>query len=141
MNLGWLTLAWLLPLKLLCWVLVAALTWAGSRAYDMAAFLGLRRLENGAPPPAGSGLSASAGLVTRGILRHTRHPWYLAGLLLLWCRDLQARDLVTNLVVSSYLLIGIFLEERKLLLRFGDEYRNYRKKVPMLWSFRRKDEP
>jgi len=68
--------------------------------------------------------------VLTGVLRHLRHPWYLAGLLLLWGRDLAARDLVTATLLSGYLYLGSVLEERRLLAEFGDRYRRYQRAVP-----------
>lgn len=126
--------AWLLPLQLIWWSLAAFLVWAGGRVYNMRVFSGLHQLAGSNAQPAGNSLSDTGELVTRGILRHSRHPWYLAGLLLLWCRDLETRDLATNLVLTAYLLGGIWLEERRLVQQFGEEYRQYREKVPMLWG-------
>ena len=40
--------------------------------------------------------------------------------------------LATNIVLSLYLVIGAFLEERKLLREFGDAYRQYQNRVSML---------
>ena len=40
--------------------------------------------------------------------------------------------LVTNLVLTAYFVIGAILEERKLVAEFGEEYREYQKRVPML---------
>jgi protein-S-isoprenylcysteine O-methyltransferase Ste14 len=125
---------WLNPVKWFCWIAAAVLTWAGSRVYDTALFLGVRQWREGAANVPGPGLSASSGFVADGVLRFTRHPWYLAGLLLLWSRDLAVRDLVTSVLLTIYLLVGIHLEERKLLHRFGPAYRRYQRAVPMLWN-------
>jgi len=132
---------WMWPVKLICWLMVAALTWEGYRVYDTGSFLGLAQLEKGEDQQVDRGLPGTTQLVTSRILRYTRHPWYLAGFLLLWCRDLDARGLATNLVLSVYLLVGILLEERKLVRQFGNEYRQYQKEVPMLWGLRRKGNP
>jgi protein-S-isoprenylcysteine O-methyltransferase Ste14 len=35
-------------------------------------------------------------------------------------------------VTTAYILVGIMLEERDLVAMFGDEYRRYRQRVPML---------
>lgn len=118
----------LLPLR---WALLATSAWlfhAGARAYDMRQFLGLP----GAA--AGAALSGDGGISDRGILGRTRHPWYLAGLLVLWSfpREIDAATLVTNLLLSTYLVLGTLLEERKLAAEFGDEYAHYRNRVPML---------
>lgn len=39
--------------------------------------------------------------------------------------------MVVNVVLTAYILIGTVLEERKLALEFGDEYKEYQKKVSM----------
>ncbi len=128
---------WLQPLQWLCWGAVAALTYAAARVYDMPTFLGIRHLRRSGDARGGAETSGDAGLAMTGILSRSRHPWYLAGFLLLWSRDLAARDLVTSCLLTVYLLIGIWLEERKLLRRFGDAYQAYRQQVPMLWRLRR----
>lgn len=96
---------------------------AGARQYDMGHFLGLTANEAASNP---------APLKTGGILQITRHPWYLAGLLLLWVRDLDAAGLILAAVFSSYLVIGTLLEEEKLLAVYGDSYRRYQNDVSML---------
>jgi len=103
-----------------CWLL-----WAGARVYPLKRFLGVEELISPQAPE-------SDQLVTRGILHHVRHPWYLAGLLLLWSRTLTPAALVTALVLSLYLLVGAHLEELKLLRHYGAAYAAYRRQVPML---------
>lgn len=125
---------WLTPLQWVCWLAAAALFWAGMQVYDTARFLGFRQWKDRSVASPGTGLARNSGLVTSGILAHSRHPWYLAGLLLLWSRNLTAGDLATSVVLSVYFLTGILLEERKLTQQFGSEYRRYRQRVPMLWT-------
>jgi protein-S-isoprenylcysteine O-methyltransferase Ste14 len=117
---------WLAPLP---WVMRGLAFWlllAGARAYGMRRFLGLDPLT----PRQNQGAEAREPLVVTGILQYVRHPWYLAGLLLLWGRDLAARDLVTAILLSGYLYLGSVLEERRLVAEFGDRYRRYQREVP-----------
>ena len=120
-------------------VVLAALTTVvfllGLRRYEMGQFTGLAQLLGGS----GRGLAAGGGVDTEGILGAVRHPWYLAILLLLWARDLQAADLVVNAVLMLYLVGGTILEERKLVAAFGDDYRAYQQRVSMLvpWKWLR----
>jgi protein-S-isoprenylcysteine O-methyltransferase Ste14 len=101
----------------------------GAARYDTARFLGLRQLREGARH---KGITESGGLDTAGVLGITRHPWYLATLLLLWARPLDVSALLVNAIFTAYLLIGARLEERKLVREFGGEYRAYQKSVSML---------
>lgn len=108
---------------------------AGARHYDMLQFLGLRQLLTGASHAV---LTDSGQLSTCGILGVTRHPWYLATVMLIWAnlRPFTTATLVTNLVLTAYLVVGTILEERKLIVEIGDGYREYQKKVSMLFPFK-----
>jgi protein-S-isoprenylcysteine O-methyltransferase Ste14 len=73
-----------------------------------------------------------AALVTDGIYSRTRHPLYLATILLLL--GLAAlypfnRVIVFSISLSVYVLIGAFLEERKLVAHYGQAYLEYRKQA------------
>lgn len=105
-------------------VAVAGYLWS-LRWYDGLDFLGLRQWRQG-------GMATAEGLVLSPLHRHVRHPWYALGLLLLWTRDLNAAWLTSALVVTVYLLVGSWLEERKLLRLYGEAYRRYRQRVPAL---------
>jgi len=96
------------------------------RYYDAAAFLGLR--------PNTDGLIGSAdGPFTLSPLhRFVRHPWYFLGLLFIWSRDMNMGWLITCLWATFYLFIGSRLEDRKLIVEYGDAYTRYRDKVPGL---------
>ncbi len=45
---------------------------------------------------------------------------------------MTAGHLMFSAVMTAYMLIGIQFEERDLVKIFGDDYRNYRERVPML---------
>jgi protein-S-isoprenylcysteine O-methyltransferase Ste14 len=78
-------------------------------------------------------------LNTSGLNAQVRHPLYFGTLLALWGTFLlyptDASLLVAG-VSTLYLLIGSKLEERKLEQQFGDAYRSYQRKVPMLIPFK-----
>jgi protein-S-isoprenylcysteine O-methyltransferase Ste14 len=119
---GWLALAVLMN------GIAGALFALGARAYGLADFLGWRSAlaaYRGTAP-------AAPAFSTRGVLRWVRHPWYLAGLLVLWGHDLDAAGLTAAAVLSVYLVVGASLEERKLVAEHGDAYRAYQRSVPML---------
>ena len=71
-------------------------------------------------------------LDTSGVLGITRHPWYLATMLLIWARQMDISAIIVNVIFTAYLIVGTYLEEKKLAGEFGENYRNYQKKVPML---------
>jgi len=105
----------------------------GARRYDLNQFLGIRRVrENNAC----SVLTDDCRLDTGGILGMVRHPWYAGGILIVWARNLDMAAILTSLVIAGYFLIGAFLEERKLLVEFGEEYIDYQRRVSMLFPFK-----
>lgn len=71
-------------------------------------------------------------LVTGKAYGIVRHPIYSAGILLLVTQmEMTLLDLTAVLLVTGYNVIGGFIEERRLLSVFGDEYRKYQQKVSM----------
>lgn len=108
--------------------LAAILVLTCSRHYNMLQFLGIRQIFQERP---GNAMTESGEFDSNGVLGVVRHPWYLALLILLWARDLNLAEITINLVLSVYLVIGTFLEERKLVLEFGDQYKLYQRLVSM----------
>jgi methanethiol S-methyltransferase len=69
-------------------------------------------------------------LVTRGIYGVIRHPQFLAVFMVLWTRDLTDTDIVTNVVLSLYVIAGAKIEERRMLRKYGNQYSEYMTRVP-----------
>ncbi len=74
-------------------------------------------------------------LETGGMHRFVRHPLYFGTLLFVWCIFLwqpSISNFISSTCLTSYTLLGIYFEERKLVKEFGDEYVAYSRRVPML---------
>ncbi len=76
-------------------------------------------------------MTESGEFDSSGVLSVVRHPWYLAVFILIWAQDLDPVRITVNAVLSVYLLIGTLLEERKLVLEFGNKYKTYQRQVSM----------
>ena len=74
-------------------------------------------------------------LETSGMHRYVRHPLYLGTLLFVWSLFLyfpMLSNLLACIMITTYTLIGIRIEELKLLQEFGVDYARYRRATPML---------
>ncbi len=106
---------------------------AGARHYSLSQFLGIHQINTG---QANYTLSEYGRFDTSGILALIRHPWYTAGILIVWAQDITSPIFLINIVISLYFVIGAFLEERKLLRQFGEKYREYQRDVSMFIPYK-----
>lgn len=106
--------------------------WAFFINYDSLSFFGIRQILNFGKKKEINPLN---GIRRNGLLGIIRHPMYLALLIYLWCQTFRVMDIVINIVLTIYIIIGTKLEEKKLILEFGDAYRKYQQEVPMLIPF------
>ena len=79
-------------------------------------------------------------LIITGVHRYVRHPLYLGTFVFIWGLLFlipQLSLLLANVVITVYTLIGMRLEESKLVEEFGEEYKNYQRSVPALIPFKK----
>lgn len=68
-----------------------------------------------------------------GPYKYCRHPLYLFSIIFLLFRPEMDLNYLTFLIcIIAYFYVGSFYEERKLVERFGDEYKIYQGKVPRI---------
>ena len=75
-------------------------------------------------------------LQQKGLHNYVRHPLYSGTLLFVWGLFLMfplLSNLIACIIITLYVLIGIQLEEKQLVIEFGEAYTAYAKKVPMLF--------
>jgi protein-S-isoprenylcysteine O-methyltransferase Ste14 len=85
---------------------------------------------------AGHGILAGHQLATQGAYGFVRHPVYLAAFLV-WLALAIAFRSTGTLVITALFVIPVYLlymrsEEEMMTETFGDAYRDYRRRVPML---------
>lgn len=126
------------PLNILRYILISGalitFAWAFFFNYDPLSFFGIRQIINFGKKKQ---INPSEEIKKNGLLGFNRHPMYFALIIYLWCQTFRAADLVVNIVLTIYIIIGTLLEEKKLVLEFGDAYIKYQKEVPMLIPFTR----
>ena len=131
------TAFWLLhALAALGWALVLASTFL----IDHFDLFGLRQSWRAA---LGRGPTPAAPFVTRAFYRIVRHPIMLGFLVAFWATPvMSAGHLLFALATTGYILIAVkYLEERDLVAQYGDTYRDYQRRVPMLLPWRRPRAP
>jgi protein-S-isoprenylcysteine O-methyltransferase Ste14 len=99
--------------------------------YDLLTFSGIRQMRQFRK----NEIKQSGEIKKTGLLGIVRHPLYLGVIIFCWCNTFSITDIVINSVLTVYIFIGTLLEEKKLILEFGDSYVQYKKEVPMIVPF------
>lgn len=105
-------------------VLIAAMLFIALKQTGAAEFLGLRQLRSE---------SQSCRLTSNGWYGIVRHPLYLLSLLFMILNPVMtAQWLLFTILTFVYFIIGAMIEEKRLLLQFGEQYEEYCRQVPFL---------
>src|SRR5262249_49785092 len=77
---------------------------------------------------------------TPGPYRLVRHPLYVGWLLAFWMTPtMSAAHLLFSIATTAYILLAIRFEERDLVREYGETYEDYRRSVPMLVPFSKRN--
>lgn len=119
-------------LRALFFITIAGFAWGNSalKAFDPFGVKKIRRYLHNKE-------TRSMPLAIRGAYRWVRHPLYFFSLIMIWsCPEITADRLLFNIMWSAWIVIATKLEERDLILDFGEEYRAYQVKVPMIIPYK-----
>ena len=96
--------------------------------YDLQEFFGIRQWRGQVTQ-----INEQEHLKISPLHRFVRHPWYFFAMVLLWSRDMDLAQLITSAMLSFYFIMGSRMEEKKLLVYYGERYRRYKQRVPGLF--------
>lgn len=108
---------------------LAMFFWAFFFNYDSLSFFGIRQIIDYRRKKTDD----TSGIRKSGLLGMVRHPMYLALIIYLWSQTHTLMNIVVNIVLTIYVFIGTWLEEKKLVLEFGAAYVQYQQEVPMIF--------
>lgn len=116
---------------------LAGLYWA-TRLIDLKEFVGISQIERYLRDEYKTeDLDEKQTLRIEGAFKFVRHPVYFFSILFLGLRPtMDLFYLIMFVSVIIYFYVGSIYEEKKLIEKFGDEYREYQKNVPRLFPIK-----
>jgi protein-S-isoprenylcysteine O-methyltransferase Ste14 len=121
----WTAPTWLIAVPLLAGLGLALV----NLRFDHAGLFGLRQAWQTSEPP--------DQLLIVGPYRYVRHPLMACLLVVLWAQPVMTPTLaLLSGGLTLYIMVGVVLEERDLLKRFGPVYAVYRRRVPAVVPWR-----
>ena len=74
-----------------------------------------------------------ANFSERGLYCFVRHPIQLGLLVGIWCAPtMTTTHLMLSATMTLYILVALYFEEKDLVATLGEDYEDYRRRVPML---------
>jgi protein-S-isoprenylcysteine O-methyltransferase Ste14 len=135
-------LVYLFPGKVL-YVVPAPWRWAMVAGQVLAGLLSIRAFTDGPHrfkvplQLAGPRSSEVERLAPRGTYCWMRDPFLLSGFLIIWLTPFMTTNiLILYVMITIYLYLGSLHWEKRLLIQFGDEYREYQRRVPRMVPWR-----
>jgi protein-S-isoprenylcysteine O-methyltransferase Ste14 len=126
--------------RFVCIVLALVCFLEGARGYDLQNFLGVKQIREGEDTLL---LSEDGSFSEFGVFALVRHPWYVGSFLFVWSifTTYHEKSFAVASILSVYLIVGTYLEERKILAKHGEMYRRYKERVsmfiPLKWLARK----
>lgn len=118
------------------WTIALLFGLYATKSYNNSHFLGLEQIRVHFNTKKST--KADKKLSKKGALAIVRHPYYTAGLVLIWARPMNHQDLLITIILTVYFIAGTYNEERKLIAEFGKDYVRYQSEVPALVPFMRR---